>query len=348
MGDPRGIGPEVALRALAGWRPLAAGRTRVRLVGVRGVFERAARLPRMQAVLQSLADEIVDVRDAAAGEPDGSGERRASPGRRAGAASPPPHGVLAPEIAGAWAGRSIEAAVRGLDPARGDVLVTAPIEKLALALAGWSFPGHTEMLAALSGAPRVAMMLVAGGLRVTLVTGHLPLREVPDRATRERIRDAFELTEEALRVGFGVVRPRIGICGLNPHAGEGGVLGDEEDRVVEPEVVSLRARGYDVAGPLPADTAFVRAAAGEFDAVLALYHDQGMIPVKLHGFGRGVNVTLGLPFVRTSPDHGTAFDLAGTGRASPASFREALDLARALADRRAGTAQPVVAAGDPV
>jgi 4-hydroxythreonine-4-phosphate dehydrogenase len=347
MGDPRGIGPEVALRALAGWRPLAAGRTKVRLVGVRGVFERAARQPRAQAAFQSLASDLVDVRDEAAGEPDGSGERRASPPRRGGGA-PLPHEALAPEIAGAWAGRSIETAVRRLDPARGDVLVTAPIEKLALALAGWSFPGHTEMLAALAGAPRVAMMLVAGGLRVSLVTGHVPLREAPERVTRERIRDVFELTEEALRVGFGVVRPRIGICGLNPHAGEGGVLGDEEDRVVDPEVMALRARGYDVAGPLPADTAFVRAAAGEFDAVLALYHDQGMIPVKLHGFGRGVNVTLGLPFVRTSPDHGTAFDLAGTGRASPASFREALDLARALADRRAGTAQPVVAAGDPV
>jgi 4-hydroxythreonine-4-phosphate dehydrogenase len=267
--------------------------------------------------------------------------------RRAEGSPRPAHETLPPDVAGAWAGRAIEAAVRELDPGRGDVLVTAPIEKLALALAGWTFPGHTEMLGALSGAPRVAMMLVAGGLRVTLVTGHMPLREVPARVTRERIRDAFELTEQALHAGFGVVRPRIGVCGLNPHAGEGGVLGDEEERVVDPEVMALRARGYDVAGPLPADTAFVRAAAGEFDAVLALYHDQGMIPVKLHGFGRGVNVTLGLPFVRTSPDHGTAFDLAGTGRASPASFREALDLARALADRRAAPA-PVVTTGAPV
>jgi 4-hydroxythreonine-4-phosphate dehydrogenase len=188
------------------------------------------------------------------------------------------------------------------------------------------------------------MLLVAGELRVSLVTGHVPLREVPRRLDERRIREVFRLTHDALRAGFDVERPRLAVCGLNPHAGDGGTLGEEDERLVAPVVRALRGEGFDVTGPVPADTVFVRAIAGEFDAVLALYHDQGMIPIKVHGFGRGVNVTLGLPFVRTSPDHGTALDIAGRGVARPASFAAALALARDLGGRPGFVRTPVVKA----
>ncbi|MFN2433534.1 MAG: 4-hydroxythreonine-4-phosphate dehydrogenase PdxA [Gemmatimonadota bacterium] len=311
MGDARGVGPEVAIRALAGWS--APGP--VRLVGVRAVWERAASEAGLDDLFRRLESAVVEV----AG--DDAGVIEADPR------------AIPPAVAGAWAGRSIEVAVGALKLARGDLLVTAPLDKAALQAGGYGYPGHTEMLGALTGTPKVAMMLVAGRLRVTLVTGHVPLRQAPGRVTPAAIRDAFLHTHHALRKGFGVDGPRIAVCGLNPHAGDGGALGDEEERVVAPALRALRAEGFQVAGPLSADTVFVRAIAGEFDAVLALYHDQGMIPVKLHGFGRGVNVTLGLPFVRTSPDHGTALDLAGTGRASHQSFSAALELAAELGER---------------
>jgi 4-hydroxythreonine-4-phosphate dehydrogenase len=321
MGDPRGVGPEVALMAL----DAGLGSRGVRLVGVRAVFESAARRLGLQALLDRLAADFLEI----------AGGSGAAPARDPNGRPGHPFAALEPRLAGLWAGRSIEAAVRELRPEQGDALVTAPIDKAALLAAGYPYPGHTEMLAALAGGPPVAMMLVAGSLRVSLVTGHVPLRAVAPGLARGRIREVFLLTEHALRTGFDVQEPRIAVCGLNPHAGERGALGDEEERIVAPEIEALRLDGHPAEGPLPADTAFVRAAAGEFDAVLALYHDQGMIPVKLHGFGRGVNVTLGLPFVRTSPDHGTAADLAGTGRARPESFAAALALARDLAGRPA-------------
>ncbi len=322
MGDPRGIGPEVALKALAA----DPGPGRVRLVGLRGVFERAARGLGLESVYARLEADLIDV--GGADRPRASGD---------------PAGLPAP-AAGRWAGLAIETAVRALRPDAGDALVTGPLDKAALIAGGYPFPGHTEMLASLAGVAEVAMMLVAGSLRVSLVTGHLPLREVAPRLDRRRIREVFLLTHGALRSGFDVPEPRIAVCGLNPHAGDGGALGDEEGRLVEPEVEALHGEGFGVVGPLPADTVFVRAIAGEFDAVLALYHDQGMIPIKLHGFGRGVNVTLGLPFVRTSPDHGTALDIAGTGRARPESFAAALVLARELAARPGFVRAPVVKA----
>ena len=312
MGDPRGIGPEVALKALSS----DPDPDRVRLVGLRGVFERAAGALGLEPLYGRLEGDLIDV-----GEADPAGAS-ADPAR------------LSAASAGRWAGLAIEAAVRALRPAAGDALVTGPLDKAALIAGGYPYPGHTEMLASLAGVAEVAMLLVARGLRVALVTGHVPLREVASRLDRRRIREVFLLTHGALRSGFEVPEPRIAVCGLNPHAGDGGALGDEEESLVGPEVQALRGKGFGVVGPLSADTVFVRAIAGEFDAVLALYHDQGMIPIKVHGFGGGVNVTLGLPFVRTSPDHGTALDIAGTGRARPESFAAALALARKLGRAR--------------
>jgi 4-hydroxythreonine-4-phosphate dehydrogenase len=227
--------------------------------------------------------------------------------------------------------RAIDGALAG----RYDALVTAPVHKGVINDAGVPFTGHTEYLAARSGAAQVVMMLVGGGLRVALATTHLPLARVPAALTAELLDAVIGVLDADLRQRFGIERPRIGVAGLNPHAGEGGHLGREEIELITPALERARARGIDLAGPLPADTLFVPAIARGFDAQLAMYHDQGLGPLKVASFGQGVNVTLGLPFVRTSVDHGTALDLAGTGRADAASLRAALDLAVRLASRRA-------------
>jgi len=209
-----------------------------------------------------------------------------------------------------------------------DAIVTGPVHKHALHLAGYRYPGLTEMVGHLAGDVETAMMLVTGALRVVLVTTHVPLREVAAQVTAERVVRVGRIADAALRRWWGLERPRLAVCALNPHAGEGGLFGDEDDRVLRPAAAQLGA-----AGPLPADTVFVRALKGEFDAVLAPYHDVGMTAVKVAGFGKGVNVTLGLPFPRTAPDHGTALDIAGKGVADPSSMRAALDLAVELAKR---------------
>jgi len=210
-----------------------------------------------------------------------------------------------------------------------DAIVTGPVHKQALHAAGYRYPGVTEFLAHLAGDVPVAMMLATGKLRVVLVTTHLPLRDVATTLTTERVVQAGRITADALRRWFGIAVPRLAVCALNPHAGEGGLFGDEDERVLRPAAAALGA-----AGPLPADTVFVKALRGEFDAVLTPYHDVGMTAVKVAGFGTGVNVTLGLPFIRTSPDHGTAFDIAGKGIADAGSMRAALELAVQLTRRR--------------
>jgi 4-hydroxythreonine-4-phosphate dehydrogenase len=212
-------------------------------------------------------------------------------------------------------------------------VATAPINKEAFRLAGLPWNGHTDLLAHLTGAPRVAMMFESDALRVILATVHVPLAEVPRQLTRDVMEQTITLAADALP-HFGVAKPRLAVAGLNPHAGEHGLFGTEEQRLIEPAVACCRARGIEVAGPFPADTLFVRARRGEFDAVIACYHDQGLIPVKLLAFGRAVNVTLGLPIIRTSVDHGTAFDIAGQGVADPESMIAAVLLAAKLADRR--------------
>lgn len=221
----------------------------------------------------------------------------------------------------------LDAAADGCLRGEFDAMVTAPVHKGVIADSGVAFTGHTEYLARRLGTPLPVMLLVAGELRVALATTHLPLREVPDAVTRERLAAILDVLDAGLRGRFRLTHPRILVCGLNPHAGEGGHLGTEEIEVIGPAIVAARARGIDARGPLPADTAFTPASLTGGDAVLAMFHDQGLPVLKHAGFGRGVNVTLGLPIVRTSVDHGTALDLAGTGRADPGSLAAALDLA---------------------
>jgi len=295
LGDPRGIGPEITARALADG--LDADVTLI------GAEDQIAAIPAAHHV-------------AVGAWKGGSGDR-------------PDHARSL--RAGRIAGHAVETAARLALAGEVDAIVTAPAHKHALHLAGFPYPGHTEWLAHLAGDVEVAMMLAAegpGGLRVVLVTTHVPLRDVPTLLTTDRIVRTGRVTTAALRDWFGIANPRLALCALNPHAGESGLFGDEETRIVAPAAEALGA-----AGPLPADTVFVRALRGEFDAVLAPYHDVGMTAIKVAAFGRAVNVTLGLPFPRTSPDHGTAFDIAGTGAADAASMRAALELAVRLAGR---------------
>ena len=238
---------------------------------------------------------------------------------------------LLPETAGRLTGLAVEKAVQLVRAGEVDAIVTGPAEKHALHLAGYRYPGHTEWLAALAGGVDVAMMLAAEALRVVLVTTHVPLSRVTQLLTTQLVVRIGRITSRALRDGFGIAEPRLAVCAVNPHAGEGGLFGDEDTAVLVPAARQLRA-----AGPLPADTVFVKAARGEFDAVLAPYHDVGMTAIKMAAFGNAVNVTLGLPFVRTSPDHGTAFDIAGKGIADPGSMRKAVELAIELARRWRG------------
>jgi 4-hydroxythreonine-4-phosphate dehydrogenase len=234
----------------------------------------------------------------------------------------------------AEAGRAAyDAIVRAVTDARAgtiDAIATAPINKEALSLAGLPWKGHTDLLAHLTGSTRVAMMFYAEELRVVLATIHVPLADVPRLLTRELVDAIIDLTAMEMP-RFGYPRPRLALAGLNPHAGEHGVIGSEDEAILRPAVDGARARGIAITGPWPGDTVFGRAARGEFDAVIACYHDQGLIPVKLLAFGRAVNVTLGLPIVRTSVDHGTAFDIAGQGIADPSSLVEAIKLAARLA-----------------
>ena len=255
----------------------------------------------------------------------GNGERGAEPSAAPPSPAPRP---LRPEVAGRIAGEAVEEAVRLALTGEVDAIVTGPVHKHALHLAGYRYPGLTEMVGHLAGDVEAAMMLATGTLRVVLVTTHVPLREVPARVTAERVVRVGRIAEAALRRWWGIERPRLAVCALNPHAGEAGLFGDEDDRVLRPAAARLGA-----AGPIAADTVFVRAMKGEFDAVLAPYHDVGMTAVKVAGFGKGVNVTLGLPFPRTAPDHGTALDIAGKGVADPSSMRAALELAVQLAAR---------------
>jgi len=244
-----------------------------------------------------------------------------------------PPGVLSAE-AGRAAYDCIERAVADALSGKVDAVATAPVNKEAFRLAGLPWSGHTDLLAHLTAAKHVAMMFYSDALRVVLATVHLPLADVPRALTKESIEETIRVTAEQLP-RFGSLAPRIAVAGLNPHAGEHGLFGCEEERAIAPAVAACRRDGIDVAGPFPADTIFVRAVRGEFDVVVACYHDQGLIPVKLVAFGQAVNVTLGLPIVRTSVDHGTAFDIAGKGVADPGSMIAAVLLAARLAARDA-------------
>jgi 4-hydroxythreonine-4-phosphate dehydrogenase len=307
LGDPAGIGPEVVARALAARADLP-----LTVYGDARVLARAARAagvepppPARVQVVTNVADEV------APGRPNDASARAQL----------------------AYLEAATEAALSG----RAAALVTAPISKEWIARAGFRFPGHTEYLAARAGDAEVAMMLAGPTLRVTLATTHLALADVPRTLSVEAIASAIRLTAEALVRGFGISAPRVAVAGLNPHAGEAGRFGDEEARLVAPALERARQRlvgtpgaAAVLTGPHVPDVVFRQAAGGAFDAVVALYHDQGLIPVKLLHFDDAVNVTLGLPFVRTSPDHGTAYDIAGRGVARAGSFLAALDLAASL------------------
>jgi len=306
IGDPAGIGPEVVLKALASPdRPAAP----VIVYGPMAVLlDRAARFGLRPP--QDLDARLVDV----------PLEGPVELGRTSAAAGRAAAGAVLRAVADARQGRV-------------QAIVTAPLNKESLRAAGHPWPGHTEMLAEAAGTPDVAMMFVGGGLRVALLTIHRPLRTVSDAVTPAEVRRVARLVHRELP-RFGVTGPRIALCGLNPHAGEHGLLGHEEEQVLIPAVEDLRREGLDVSGPFPADSLFVRAKRGEFDAVIAGYHDQGLIPVKLAAFGHAVNVTLGLPFVRTSVDHGTGFDIVEKGVADATSMVEAMKVAVDLARER--------------
>jgi 4-hydroxythreonine-4-phosphate dehydrogenase len=308
MGDPVGIGPEIVARAFQ--RGAADGCV---VVGDVGAMRRAmALLPEPWPVARcERADEVVPPRCLPVWQP---------PGLPAGLADLPWGRVDA--RAGAAAAACIEAAAQALQRGEGAALVTAPIHKAALAAAGVPYPGHTEMLQALSGGMPVRMMLANDELRVVLVTIHQSLRSAIDAVT-------FDAVLETLRIAHASMPgSRIAVAGLNPHAGEEGLFGHEEQRFIAPAIAAARAAGIDAHGPFAPDTVFMRARRGEFDLVVAMTHDQGLIPVKYLGVEQGVNVTLGLPFVRTSPDHGTAFDIAGRGVADPSSLEAAIRWAR--------------------
>ena len=250
---------------------------------------------------------------------------------------PPAATSFTPGVLSADAGRAAYEAIRDAvrDALAGSVagIATAPVNKAAFARAGLPWKGHTDLLGNLTGAEHVAMMFWSEPLKVVLASVHVPLRDVSSTITRQVLDNVIDLANRELPE-FGLAAPRLAVAGLNPHAGEHGLMGDEEEQLFRPAVEAARARGITIDGPIPGDTVFVRAVRGEFDAVIASYHDQGLIPVKLLAFGRAVNVTLGLPIIRTSVDHGTAFDIAGKGTADPSSMIEATLLAARLAARR--------------
>jgi 4-hydroxythreonine-4-phosphate dehydrogenase len=296
MGDPAGIGPEITAGALADFPPHKAD---IVIIGDAARLRQAAELVGVQGNLN-----VRQTGDSTDHLP--FGEVSAAAGR----------------ASANYVETAVELALRG----EVDGIVTAPIQKEAWHAAGVRYADHTSMLAALTKAPRHAMMLANDQLRTVLVTTHLPLAKALTEITAQRVLGVIELAHDELRA-IGIDRPRIAVAGVNPHAGEGGLFGDEETHAIWPAVEAAIRHGIDATGPHPPDTVFMRARRGEFDIVVAQYHDQGLIPVKLLGIDDGVNVTLGLPFVRTSVDHGTAFDIAGTGRASAASLRYAIDSA---------------------
>lgn len=321
MGDAAGIGPEIILKALRLLNTQShAARKGISVAGTAAVFEVAAKVMSLPN-LASYGVELIDVGDGVAAPVFGQ---------------PSAH-------TGELAYRSIVAAVEATRSGRADAIVTAPLSKEALHLAGHHYPGHTELLADLTGGTGPVMMLAHEDFRVSHVTTHIPLEQVPARATPERLRRVVTLTRDAL-VRLGIARPRIAVAALNPHAGEGGVLGRYDIDVAAPVLEDLKAQGIDVTGPVPGDTVFVKMRARQFDAVVAMYHDQGHIPVKLLGFSvdpktgkwkalSGVNITLGLSIIRTSVDHGTAFDIAGKGIASEQSLVDAIEYAHRLTSR---------------
>jgi 4-phospho-D-threonate 3-dehydrogenase / 4-phospho-D-erythronate 3-dehydrogenase len=327
MGDPAGVGPEIILKSLRDLAPrAAAGEFALAVIGTASCMADAAKRLGMPVTISD-AGGWPKIRLIEAASTDAT---------------------IAPGQLSAEAGRlaftAIERAVRLALAGEIDAMVTAPINKEALNKAGYTYPGHTEILAELTHSKGSCMMLAHDRLKVTHVSTHVALADVPKRVTPERLRHVFTLTHEAL-LDLGIAKPRIGVCALNPHAGEGGLFGREDQDIILPVIEEFRACGIAIEGPVPGDTVYVKALAGQFDAVVAMYHDQGHVAVKTLGFAMdpqtglmsslsGVNVTLGLPIVRTSVDHGTAFDIAGKGIANAASMIEAIEFAARMVTAR--------------
>jgi 4-hydroxythreonine-4-phosphate dehydrogenase len=324
MGDPVGVGPEIMVQALAD--PAVYQSCRPLVLGDVAAMTRACReltpevnLRTVQDLFQGLYQAgTIDLLPLSHLSPDDLNHSH-------------------PNVAGGHA--MVSYILTAVDMAlKKEVagMVTGPISKTALRLAGYQYPGHTEMLADRTGATEVAMMLAGGKFRVVLATIHCALSAVPDCLSLDGLIRLFRLTCHALKQDFGISQPQLGVAALNPHASEGGLFGDEEMEIIIPAVLEARGQGLPVSGPFPADTLFWRHSQGEFDAICAMYHDQGLIPLKLLHFMDAVNVTLGLPIIRTSVDHGTAYDLAGTGQAHPGSLKAAIFMAAEMAGRRFG------------
>lgn len=321
MGDPAGVGPEIAVKALSSpalyevCRPVVYGDAAILARAASVVGERVEIVPR-DAGVDAAPGRIVLVPGPALSPAEVPFGRPGPPGSRAMA-------------------HYVRAAAGDVLARRADAIVTCPISKEGLAAAGVPFPGHTEYLAHLCGGAEVVMMLAGDRLRVALATIHVALRRALELLSAELIERTIRITDAFFRKYMGPGAPRIAVAGLNPHAGEAGLFGDEEKRMIGPAVAACRADGIDASGPYPPDTVFRRAYTGRFDVVVAMTHDQGLIPLKLVHFDDAVNVTMGLPIVRTSVDHGTAYDIAGTGRANPASLQAAIRLAARMAGRGA-------------
>ncbi|GFO67815.1 4-hydroxythreonine-4-phosphate dehydrogenase [Geomonas limicola] len=324
MGDPSGVGPEIIVQTLAD--PELNRLCRPLVLGDRGALERALAITKLPLSLETVQE---------------TGPLRREPGviylRELTRLAPEDMAFGTPSAAGGDAAyRYICEAAQLCLSGEAKAMATAPINKEVLNRAGHHFPGHTELLAQLTGTDQVVMMLAGERLRVTLVTIHEALAQVPALVTRERVLETIRITDRALARYF-CPTPRLAVLALNPHCGEGGLFGDEERTVIAPAIAEARAEGIDAVGPLSADTLFHFAVSGGYDAVVCMYHDQGLIPLKLLHFDDGVNVTLGLPIIRTSVDHGTAYDLAGTGKASAQSMKAALVMAAQMAAMGTGT-----------
>ncbi len=322
MGDPTGIGPEIIVKSLSMQEPFAFCRPVV--FGDREVLFRAIQIQNLSASLE-LIDEIpengyqpgriflfslsrLSLRSLRFGQPD--------------------------KACGEAMAKYVEEAFRWVASGKIDAITTCPINKQAMNEAGYLFPGHTEFLAHLAGASDVAMMFLGSRWKIVLVTTHLPLKDVASRITANRILTTIRLTDEGVRKYFGVSHPRIAVLGLNPHCGEGGLLGEEENKEILPAILEARSLGVDLEGPFPADSFFDCSRRSAFDAIISMYHDQGLIPMKMLDFREAVNFTLGLPFIRTSVDHGTAYDIAGKGVADPTNLIKAIRAAANLLDSK--------------
>ncbi|MFH1746882.1 MAG: 4-hydroxythreonine-4-phosphate dehydrogenase PdxA, partial [Planctomycetota bacterium] len=319
MGDPLGVGPEVIVKALSD--PILRGQARFVIFGLHEVLAFAAdqaevstfwwREPYDLGVRVGSGVLLADMDDLPAMRVNGAREPDA--------------------LAGQASFRFVQEGINNLKSGVLDALVTGPICKESWQLAGHRLPGHTEQLARQFDVRRITMMFVAGDLRVALASAHVPLFELRNRFTIGLVFQPIDLLDRALREWFGVEQPHIGVLGLNPHAGEAGMLGDEEQRIIEPALAMARNSRIHVTGPLPPDTAFTPEVVRQFDGIVAMYHDQGLIPLKMAAFDHAVQITLGLPAIRTSPDHGTAFNIAGKNQANPGSMRAAIELAIKLA-----------------